>query len=221
MDELTLREIQKKYNQTTVALMGKDTGKQLLAYFVGFDGYIATIEQTDPETTERKSSIVDLREYDLLPIPKSCVFNYGTQVAVYSHWPERQWRVGICHDNSYFYYPAMELLSSFTEKSKGYVFKANVSARPASKSLLSLFFKDPVSNFSETIKAIKANNFYARTMTDKWSLTLGLEEDSYFLMYMNILVGAVSNREIKIYNQSFKQEVKDLLNFFGEYYNVD
>lgn len=215
MNELYIAQLQKRYQGTHIGVTLLDTNTNGVLYVervhkTELSGLFHTRTTTD-------KIIAPIAEVKILPPPKTRAFDTVNNCFVYSHAPERQWRVGLCSDNTILQSPCAEAIRNTNEKLIG---QMNSFNEPYGNGLHYLFFPKKDKSISEACYQIKSAGKYATNVNRLWSVSLGLNPQTHHLYYLTHLIGIIKNGAITLTDKIFRQEVIDLIHRSGDNYDV-
>lgn len=215
MDEQTVRDLNRKYTATVVQIRNRETGASEVVIVNDIslnDSGVAQIRFTKSDGVRDSKK---LKNYDLLDAPDSGVFEYKGVVCYYKRRPERQWRRGICPDNSTLDSPLLQMIYD----TGGIVHIDQQFDLFSPDALQDLFYPNPAS-LRDAISQLDAGTKISATVTQKNFVSVSEMEDKYILWRMNkpLCEFVPSSRTAKCYDGIYNQEVADFFNRQGEYY---
>lgn len=232
MDNFTARELSKKYNHTTAQIQFKKDKLIRTVYFDGFgtsdDGeHICIIHYNATGFPSIKKEIlggfdyysekVCLKDFIILPMPDKQVFDFGGRTLVYSRYPQRQWRKGMCSDNASL---RDCMYDTLTNIQPSYEIKVNlVSLRLDLKPLHNMNMKNYAGNLARAIADITSYELLSRAISEVYWLGLFVDEDKPFIFYRYDLPIAYYNNKSDVFtlvDKIYLQEITDFCNRFNE-----
>lgn len=122
MDVFTAKELAKKYSHTYAQVITKSDKRLATAYFQDFGFDDENMAHVDIQLKYEGHPLVEnrvwLKDLQILPMPKRKVFDSQGRTFVYSRLPNRQWRKGLCSENSQILDVTYNLLTSITNKNE-------------------------------------------------------------------------------------------------------
>jgi hypothetical protein len=212
MDELTAANLSQKYRGTTckIAVCGIE-----YIIYVEEVGNILLMGVTYDGVGDLKA--FPMKNVEFLPIPKAKLFDVDKSTMFFSRRPERQWRVGLCEENTRFENPVMRLLKAY---GRFYSRPMVTFDSPFRKGIENLFLEGEDKTIQQAISKIEIEGRYSTTINDSWFVSVGLEPNTHLLFYLTTPVGVVGGNKIRVIQEPFYQEVEDLVRRTGGMYVV-
>jgi hypothetical protein len=213
MDEQTVRDLNRRYHNTIISVTEISSGKSSVET-------ISSIEMGDSGVAYVSFGAGDykkLANYRFEDVPDSCVFDVDGVPFVYQVKPERQWRKGICNDNSHIHSPFTGMFEQFYG-----VYDVNYSINPYSKKAITNLFNPSIVSLQEGIRKLTEGQQLAVVTSKKNFISLSQEDDKFILWRMDrplCLFNPVT-KGASCFDRTYLQEVVDFFSRQGEHYNA-
>lgn len=218
MDEQTVRDLHRRYAGTVIKITEIATGKSSVEAIhsieLGGDGIAYLVVHANGDRVAKK-----LINYEFNDTPDSCVFEVDGIPFIYRVRPERQWRKGICHENSSIESPFLEMLQHLQMEGSYFI---NYQINNYSKKTIAKLYEPTVYKLEEALKQIEQGKVAAVT-TAKNFISVSHKEDSFILWRMNrpLCFFDPNKKEATCFDGNYRQEVMDFFSRQGEYYNAN
>lgn len=220
MNEAIVRDLSRAYNGTWVCLFDKKEKfkRSVNIRDIGYDDKMGARIYFTEGSEDRLHKLSDV---EILPLPSSRVFDLDGITWVYEHQPRRQWRKGICDENSSFSSPVRRMLHTAIEKTR-YKYAMGVREVFSSVGLQNLFIPKH-STISSAIEKIRNGEAVSVTITNKNYISSFLEEDQYILWRMNtpLCIFYPEKKTAITFNEMYDQETLDFFMRRNYYYVIE
>jgi hypothetical protein len=228
MDELTAREIGRKYANTAGLILRKGENKPTPVWFgelgqnndeTFFMQVYTNINKRDREQVilgtnlELKSTNTPLHTFTILPMPDRQVFDFEGVSYVYARYPQRQFRKGVCHDNAVIGSPIHRIVDeSLKPKTSTYEVLGRRPSRLSLKDMYNLFDPCYASSFEEALRDIAELKLVSRALTKDYFISLFPSEEKQYVLFRLDLPLAYYNKDKNLFtviDKVYEQEIKD------------
>lgn len=216
MNEQMVRDLNRRYARTVVEVIYKPT-KEKFPIFVDSlhflpEGVILVGNKAGKEMQEKYN------DYVFLESPESGVFDFGGTTYVYQHRPERQWRKGICLDNSSIFSPILNIIDRFDCNEVRLNYRPKVYSVKGLKNL----FRDTVLRLEEGIKLLSESDNLSVALNKKYFISIYTEANSYVLWRMDkpLCKFYPETFSVTLFEPIYRQEVIDFFNRQGVCYGI-
>jgi hypothetical protein len=228
MDEITARELSKKYTHTVAAIVDLDTKLTHVVWLDNFTKnmddewyafYDVLVRQKEDNTllgkvkTERVHK--RLHRIEILPMPDKQVFDWGGVTLIYERYPKRQWQKGVCTNNTRISCPLFEALLEYLPRTNYFERGNNLRIRYDLPTLYFLFQQNHATSLSAAIADITKYKLMSRTLTNEYYLSLFPSQDKPYVLYrFDIPVAHYNDKSdtFTLVNKVYHQEVMDFCN---------
>lgn len=197
--DMAIEEMRKKYENTYLVLIQPD-GKEIVACYKGFqDGFHMFRDELETPLRLRHETSYEV----VCKFPERCLFNHNGVALEFIRSPRRQYRRGICKDNTIIYSPVRHIWGG-----DSYAWSM--------KTIVDALYPTYPETCEEAIKKLDGRSCASIALDPRFMLSLSFtaEKDDYYLFYSNVPIGAFKNGVFTIYHKLFKQEVIDNINLF-------
>ena len=218
MDVFTAKELAKKYSQTYAQVMLKSERRLATCYFYDFSFDDENTPYADIHLVYEGGISSDIRvwlkDLVILPMPKRKVFDSQGKTFVYSRVPNRQWRKGLCSENSQLIDVTKQLLQVLPNKNafsfnivNGRVWSVNVT-----KDLFSPKYND---SFYDVITYLKREDSreISKALSEIFWVTSYISEKIPFMLYRYEVPLATYSDKTDTFTLLSKLYMQELLDF--------
>jgi hypothetical protein len=207
MDTFALREFDKRYAHTAVGLNMRGKLVPAIIDRVAFrdDGESTIILSLDNqkliELEPRKIAVVDF--------PHRKCFNLDGFVSVFHRRPARQWKKGLCQENSSFVCGSRLLFNKLesTIRENGFRSRMSRSVKPSFETVKALLAPRQVFNFY----AFVSSDDFQSCINDEFWVSKTWNDECFAFFRFDIPIGFSINGKIKALCPDFRQELLDLV----------
>lgn len=200
--DMAVSEMNKKYLNTYLSLIGKD-GKKIIVQYLGHYTDDDTHHFADALNTKIKLKH-DTKYQLVCEFPERRLFNSGKLALEFVRKPTRQYKRGICKDNCQIYSPVRRMWSG-----DGYAWTIKT---------LEDALSPEYPTCTEAITKLDRKEVVSVALSPKFMMSLSFTYiPEYYLFYSNVVIGSFKDGVFKIHHKLFNQEVLDNIDIFKPY----
>lgn len=200
--QMSIEEMAKKYANTFLILQTQ-YGKEMVVQYFGYEeGY----HKLKDEFGVLLHLQQDTDQQIICKFPERCLFNHNRVAYEFTRLPLRQFKRGICADNTRIYSPVRAL---FDSKSIKWGFKHIQAA----------LTPEYPKCCTEAIENLNAQTHLSIALSPQFMISQPItsEKNKYWLFFSNKLIGYFEKDTFVIKHKLFKQEVLDNIHLFKPY----
>lgn len=212
MNEQEVRDLNRQYEHTIVDVQDNKGLRQVV--HVGAIFYHGGVPSIVCANTDK---VLPLEHYQILDSPKSRAFDFDGKAFVYKHRPERQWRKGICRENSLIYSPVISILQEYESNE----FRLNLAETYSVETLANLF-KPVKRTLQEALDLLTESKFVSVCVDSRYHVSVYTEANTFVLWRMGVPLCKLypQTRQAELFEAMNNQEVSDFFNRQGAYYAI-
>jgi hypothetical protein len=229
MDELTAKEIGKKYSHTYALVLARGWKTPMPAYLDNFhqneddnlfyfDVYTVTKLRTKQEmllgsNINTVSGRIELHQLTIYPMPDRQVFDYGGCSYVYSRFPNRQYQKGLCNSNTIMKSPVHTIVDeTLPQRTSSYKVEGRKSIKVGFAEIFNLLSTNYANTFNEAVKDITEFSLMSRCINSEYFVSLFPDKYKQYILFRLDVPIAFYNKDsdtFKLISSLYYQEISD------------
>lgn len=224
MNEQFVRDSSRRYANSYVAVKCSEFSETVPIYVrdIGFnDSGVPSLYSICLDGGMEVKHEFNFKEVEILPTPKSRVFDARGITFVYKRKTDRQWTRGISGNNSFLYSPIAFMLECLQNKTK----KCEVQYDKTdawSLEVVGSLFNDIKTPFTMALSLLDSGKTISKTITRNNFISLSPKDGTYLLWYMDRVIASFSpsTYSAEVLEPLYYQEVRDFFIRQGVYYGI-